>query len=140
MNKNMRYFLSTILFLMFFSITSVFAEDTKRPEIIVHHGILEDVPENTFAAFRRAVALGVDGIEIDIRQTKDNQLILMCDETIDRTTDGKGRVDQLLYAEIRQYDTGSWRGAEFKGEKAPLFSDVLKFCKINNLKLILNVK
>jgi len=136
----MRYFLSTILFLMFFSITSVFAEDTKRPEIIVHHGILEDVPENTFAAFRRAVALGVDGIEIDIRQTKDNQLILMCDETIDRTTDGKGRVDQLLYAEIQQYDAGSWRGAEFKNEQVPLLSDVLKFCKINNLKLILNVK
>ena len=136
----MRYFLSTILFLMFFSITPVFAEDTKRPEIIVHHGILEDVPENTFAAFRRAVALGVDGIEIDIRQTKDNQLILMCDETIDRTTDGKGRVDQLLYAEIQQYDAGSWRGAEFKNEQVPLLSDVLKFCKINNLKLILNVK
>lgn len=136
----MRYFLSTILFLMFFSMTSVFAEDTKRPEIIAHHGVLEDVPENTFAAFRRAVELGVDGIEIDIRQTKDNQLILMCDETIDRTTDGKGRVDQLLYAEIQQYDAGSWRGAEFKNEQVPLLSDVLKFCKINNLKLILNVK
>ena len=136
----MRYFLSTILFLMFFSTTSVFAEDTKRPEIIAHHGVLEDVPENTFAALRMAVELGVDGIEIDIRQTKDNQLILMCDETIDRTTDGKGRVDRLLYAEIQQYDAGSWRGAEFKNEPVPLLSDVLKFCKINNLKLILNVK
>ncbi|HHT9112931.1 MAG: HEAT repeat domain-containing protein [Planctomycetes bacterium] len=140
MNKNMRYFLSAILFLMFFPITSVFAEDTKRPEIITHHGVLEDVPENTFAALRRAVELGVDGIEIDIRQTKDNQLILMCDETIDRTTDGKGRVDRLLYAEIQQYDAGSWRGAEFKNEPVPLLSDVLKFCKMNNLKLILNVK
>ncbi len=125
---------------MFFSTTSVFAEDTKLPEIIAHHGVLEDVPENTFAALRRAVELGVDGIEIDIRQTKDNQLILMCDETIDRTTDGKGRVDQLLYAEIQQYDAGSWRGAEFKNEQVPLLSDVLKFCKMNNLKLILNVK
>ena len=66
-NNNMRYFLSTILFLMFFSITSVFAEDTKRPEIIARHGVLEDVPENTFAALRRAVELGVDGIEVDIR-------------------------------------------------------------------------
>ncbi|MDO8142189.1 MAG: HEAT repeat domain-containing protein, partial [Candidatus Brocadiales bacterium] len=102
--------------------------------------VLEDVPENTFAAFRRAVELGVDGIEIDIRQTKDNQFILMCDETIDRTTDGKGRVDQLLYAEIQQYDAGSWRSVEFQNEQVPLFSDVLKFCKINNLKLILNVK
>ena len=64
----------------------------------------------------------------------------MCDETIDRTTDGKGRVDQLLYAEIQQYDAGSWRGAEFRNEQVPLLSDVLKFCKMNNLKLILNVK
>ena len=87
-----------------------------------------------------AVELGVDGIEVDIRQTKDNQLILMCDETIDRTTDGKGRVDRLLYAEIQQYDAGSWRGAEFRNEWVPLLSDVLKFCKMNNLKLILNVK
>ena len=118
----------------------LFAGEAHKVEIIAHHGVLEDVPENTFAAFRRAVELGVDGIEIDIRQTKDNQLILMCDETIDRTTDGKGRVDQLLYAEIQQYDAGSWRGVEFMNEQVPLLSDVLKFCKINNLKLILNVK
>jgi len=136
----MRYISIVILSLIQLLTTLVFAENTKKVEIFAHHGVLEDVPENTFAALKRAVELGIDGIEIDIRQTKDNQLILMCDETLDRTTDGKGRVDQLLYAEIRQYDTGSWRGAEFKGEKAPLFSDVLKFCKINNLKLILNVK
>ena len=136
----MRYISIAILSLIQLLTTLVFAENTKKVEIFAHHGVLEDVPENTFAALKRAVELGIDGIEIDIRQTKDNQLILMCDETIDRTTDGKGRVDQLLYAEIRQYDTGSWRGAEFKGEKVPLFSDVLKFCKINNLKLILNVK
>lgn len=132
--------LSVLLFLMLFSTTSVFAEDTKRPEIFVRRGVLEDVPENTFAALRMAVESGIDGVEIDIRQTKDNQLVLMCDETIDRTTDGKGRVDQLLYAEIQQYDAGLWRGAEFQNERVPLLSDVLKFCKINNLKLILNVK
>lgn len=117
-----------------------FAENAHKVEIIAHHGVLEDVPENTFAALRRVVELGVDGIEVDIRQTKDNQLVLMCDETIDRTTNGKGRVDQLLYAEMQQYDAGSWRGPEFKNEQIPLLSDVLEFCKINNLKLILNVK
>lgn len=117
-----------------------FAENVHKAEIIAHHGVLEDVPENTFAALRRVVELGIDGIEIDIRQTKDHQLILMCDETIDRTTNGKGRVDQLLYAEIQQYDAGSWRGPEFKNEPIPLLSDVLEFCKINNLKLILNAR
>ena len=136
----MRYLLVIISFLLTLSSLSVFAENTKQVEIFAHHGVLEDVPENTFAALRRVVESGIDGIEIDIRQTKDNQLVLMCDETIDRTTGGKGRVDQLLYAEIQQYDAGSWRGPEFKKEQVPLLSDVLKFCKINNLKLILNVK
>ncbi|MEB2309112.1 MAG: HEAT repeat domain-containing protein [Candidatus Brocadiaceae bacterium] len=118
----------------------VFAEDTKQVEVFAYHGVLEDVPENTFAALRRVAELGIDGIAVDIRQTKDNQLVLMCDETIDRTTDGKGFVDQLLYAEIQQYDAGSWRGSEFRKERVPLLSDALKFCKINDLKMILNVK
>ncbi|MBE7445789.1 MAG: HEAT repeat domain-containing protein [Planctomycetia bacterium] len=138
--KDMRYITITISFLVFLLPLAIFAEDTNRVEIFAHHGVLEDVPENTFAALRRVAESGIDGIEIDIQQTKDNQLVLMCDETIDRTTDGKGRVDQLLYAEIQQYDAGSWRGTEFRKERVPLFSDVLKFCKINNLKLILNVR
>ncbi len=119
---------------------AILAETPHSVQIFVHHGVLEDVPENTFAALKRAVELGVDGIEIDIRQTKDNQLVLMHDETIDRTTDGKGRVDQLSYGEIQQYDAGSWRGKEFQKEPIPLLSDVLEFCKLNNLKLILNVR
>lgn len=118
----------------------LYAEDTKRVEIFAHQGILEEAPENTFAALSKVAELGVDGILVDVRRTKDGQLILMSDETIDRTTDGMGRVDDLLYSELQQYDAGSWRGFEFKGERAPLLSDVLMFCKINKLKLILNTK
>jgi HEAT repeat protein/glycerophosphoryl diester phosphodiesterase len=140
-NRNMRCIsIVSILFLLSILPFSVLAEEPRKVEIFVHHGIVEEVPENTFAALRRAVKLGVDGIKVDIRQTKDNQLILMCDETIDRTTNGKGRVDQLSFAEIQQYDAGSWRGIEFKNERAPLLSDVLNFCRINNLKLILDIK
>ncbi len=131
---------SVIIFFLISPYFSVFAEDTKQVEIFAHQGVLEDVPENTFAALRRVAELGIDGIAIDIRQTKDNQLVLMCDETIDRTTDGKGYVDQLLYAELQQYDAGSWRGSAFQRERVPLLSDALKFCKINDLKVILNVK
>lgn len=129
-----------ILFCLLFLATHALAENIKKVEIIAHQGVLEDVPENTFAALKRVAELGIDGIGVDIRQTKDNQLILMCDETIDRTTDGKGRVDQLTYAEIKQYDAGSWRSAEFIGERVPLLSDVLRFCKVNNIKLLLNIK
>ncbi|MCF6158563.1 MAG: hypothetical protein E3K32_08295 [wastewater metagenome] len=133
-------FIVNILFFIITITSHVPSEETHAAEIFIHQGILEDIPENTFAALRRAVELGVDGIQVDVRKTKDNQLILMCDETIDRTTDGKGRVDTLLYAEIQQYDAGSWRGAEFRNERVPLLSDVLKFCKVNNLKLILNAR
>lgn len=130
----------SILAIISFPTVADSSENTRKVEIFAHRGILEEVPENTFAALRRAVESGVDGIEVDIRKTKDNQLILMCDETIDRTTNGKGRVDQLLYTEIQRYDAGSWRGSEFRNEQVPLLSDVLKFCKINNFKLILNAR
>ncbi len=123
-----------------FSVSSVCAGVAGQVEIFANRGVLEETPENTFASFRRALELGIDGILVDVRQTRDDQLVLMCDETIDRTTDGKGRVDQLLYAEIQQYDAGSWRGNAFRNERVPLLSDALKFCKANNLKLILNVR
>jgi HEAT repeat protein/glycerophosphoryl diester phosphodiesterase len=129
-----------LLFLPLVFISPAHAGKNHRVEIFAHHGILEDVPENTFAALKRIVELGIDGVEVDVRQTKDNQLILMADETIDRTTDGYGYVDRLLYAEIQQYDAGSWRGARFKNERVPLFSDVLKFCKVNQLKLLVNIR
>ncbi|MBV6519606.1 MAG: hypothetical protein DCC43_03810 [Candidatus Brocadia sp.] len=131
---------AAMVFLLLPPYYSALAADTKQVEVFAHHGVLEDVPENTFAALRRVAELGIDGIAVDIRQTKDNQLVLMCDETIDRTTDGKGRVDQLVYAEIQQYDAGSWRSREFQKERVPLLSDALKFCKLNDLKLILNVR
>ncbi len=129
-----------LLFLPLVFVSPVQAEKKHRVEIFARHGILEDVPENTFAALKRIAEFGIDGVEVDVRQTKDHQLILMADETIDRTTDGYGYVDRLLYAEIQQYDAGSWRGARFKDERVPLFSDVLKFCKANQLKLLVNIK
>lgn len=146
--RYLRHFPIIILCLLFFLAAPVSAGNTStsqaakrdRVEIFANRGVLEEVPENTFAALRRIAESGIDGIAVDVRKTKDDQLVLMCDETIDRTTNGKGRVDQLLYAEIKQYDAGSWRGTEFKNERVPLFSDVLEFCKINNLKLILNVR
>ncbi len=136
----MRILTIILLFLSLVFINPVYAGENHRVEIFAHHGILEDVPENTFAALKRIVEIGIDGVEVDVRQTKDNQLILMADETIDRTTDGYGYVDRLLYAEIQQYDAGSWRGARFKNERVPLFSDVLKFCKVNQLKLLVNIR
>ncbi|ODS34489.1 MAG: glycerophosphodiester phosphodiesterase [Candidatus Scalindua rubra] len=129
-----------ILVFIIHSSTAIPAELSKNIIIIARHGSLEDTPENTFAAFEKAINIGVGGLEIDVRKTKDDKLILMHDDTIDRTTDGKGYVNKLFYDEIKQYDAGAWKGEEFVGEKAPLLSDVLQFAKEKNIKIILNVK
>ena len=105
------------------------AEVSWEIMVIARHGSLENTPENTFAAFEKTADIGVMGLEVDVRRTKDDKLILMHDDTIDRTTDGKGYVSKLLYDEIKLYDAGSWKGEEFAGERVPLLSDVLNLPK-----------
>lgn len=135
-------FLIPVTILAIFFPNSAFSDlkPDKDIAIIVYRGVQEETPENTMAAFKRSVELGATGLMVDVRCTKDKKLVLMQDETIDRTTDGKGRVDLLMYDELRLYDAGSWRDKQFKYEKAPLLSEVLAFCKANELKLILDVK
>jgi HEAT repeat protein/glycerophosphoryl diester phosphodiesterase len=130
----------TILVFIIHLRTTIPAELSKNIMVIARHGSLESTPENTFAAFEQALNIGVDGLEVDVRRTKDDRLILMHDDTIDRTTDGKGYVNKLLYDEIRLYDAGAWKGEEFAGERVPLLSDVLQFAKERNIIIILNVK
>lgn len=79
-------------------------------------GFLE--PENTLRAIRRAIDLGADQVEIDVQLTRDGHLVLMHDETIDRTTNGKGKVSELTCSEIRQLDAG-------QGEHVPTLEEVL---------------
>ncbi|MGR3179620.1 MAG: HEAT repeat domain-containing protein [Candidatus Anammoxibacter sp.] len=136
------FLLITVITLTALSYKSVFPAIKQKNAVtfIVYQGTLEDTPENTMAAFKNAVEMGANGLMVDVRITKDKRIVLMHDETIDRTTDGKGRVDQLLYDELLHYDAGSWKNLKFKWEKVPLLSEVLQFCKINGLKLVLDVK
>ena len=108
--------------------------------VIARHGTLENTPENTIVAFETAADIGIRGLEVDVRKTRDGKLVLMRDATIDRTTDGKGYVNQLTYEEIKLYDAGSWKSEEFSGERVPLLSDALRIAKERKLKLIINVK
>ena len=132
-------FIATVILSLCITTYSSIIPDNKVI-IVANRGVLDMAPENTMAAFKMAVELGANGIMVDLRRTKDKRLVLMNDEVIDRTTDGMGRIDMMLYDELRLYDAGSWWGDEFKGEKVPLLSDVLLFCKLNGLKLILDVK
>ena len=95
-------------------------------EVMAHRGDSGNAPENTLAAFRQAIEMGADWIELDVRLTKDDVLVVMHDRTVDRTTSGKGAVADMTYAEIRALDAGSWFGAAFKGERVPSLQEALE--------------
>lgn len=90
-----------------------------------HRGASAVCPENTMAAFRKGLELGATGIETDVQMTKDGGLVLIHDETLNRTTSGSGYVKDKTLAEILEVDAGSWFSPEFKGEKLPLLEDLL---------------
>jgi len=89
---------------------------------IGHRGACGYEPENTLRSFKKALALGVDMIELDIWLTKDNRIVVIHDITVNRTTNGKGRVDELTLEEIKKLDAG-------QGEAVPLLSEVMDLVK-----------
>lgn len=118
------------------------AADTETPlkiQIVAHRGSSSDCPENTMAAFRRAIEAGATAIEIDIRTTADGQLVLMHDVTVDRTTNGTGKVDSLTWSELKKLDAGSHLDKKFKNARIPLFRDALILCK-DRIDLLLDLK
>lgn len=94
--------------------------------ILGHRGAPGHAPENTMAFFAKAVELGVNMFELDIHQNRDGVLIVMHDSTVDRTTDGTGRISEMTWEEIRRLDAGRWFGAEFAGAKVPRLEEVLE--------------
>ncbi|GAE34382.1 glycerophosphodiester phosphodiesterase [Halalkalibacter akibai] len=116
-----------------------------RPMIIAHQGGEHLAPSSTMAAFNQAVELGVDAIEFDIHITKDQHLVAIHDPTVDRTTDGVGRVDELSLEEIKELDAGfyfqdqkgeySFRG---RGEKILTVNEI--FDEFSNSKMVIEIK
>lgn len=133
-------FFCGVLFLPCLFTAPAFSEPLGEMLIAANRGVLEEAPENTMYAFELAVEQGASIIKVDVRGTKDGELVIMRDETIDRTTNGKGFVGDLLSDEIEVYDAGSWLGKQFEGEPVPLLREVLRFAKINGLKVILDVR
>ena len=93
--------------------------------IWAHRGASAVAPENTLAAFVAALAAGADGIELDVHLTRDGVPVVIHDETVDRTTNGSGRIRDLSHAEIDALDAGNWFGPQWRGEKVPTLADVL---------------
>jgi glycerophosphoryl diester phosphodiesterase len=94
-------------------------------EVIAHRGASGTCPENTLAAFRRAEAIGAHMIELDVQLTRDGEVIVMHDDTLERTTDGRGAVCRRTLAELGGLDAGAWFAPEFAGEAVPTLAQVL---------------
>ena len=95
-------------------------------QLAAHRGYMSDYPENTMLAFREALLLDIDQIETDVHMTKDGELILMHDHSVDRTTDGTGLISEMTFEEIRALDAGSWKDPRFAGEKVPTLRELLE--------------
>jgi len=96
--------------------------------ILAHRGASGYAPENTLAAFDKAIELGADMVETDVRQTRDGHLVLFHDPSVERTTDGCGLVADLTLTELKALDAGRWFGEEFAGQKVPTVEEALAAC------------
>ena len=99
--------------------------EKARPLVVAHRGLLLHAPENTLANFRACLELRL-GFELDVYRSKDNQLVCIHDQTVDRTTNGKGPVRQFTLAELKKLDAGGWFSPAFQGETIPTIEEVFQ--------------
>jgi glycerophosphoryl diester phosphodiesterase len=114
-----------------------FMEIGSRTRVIAHRGFSGQAPENTLVAIRRAIEVGADMVEVDVTVTSDGHVIVLHDETLDRTTNGKGLPTEHTLEAIRQLDAGSWFSPDFAGEKVPTLIEVLDLVKD---RILINVE
>lgn len=107
--------------------------------IFAHRGYSALYPENTMKAFREAEKAGADGIELDVQMTKDGEIVVIHDEKVDRTTDGKGYVKDFTFNEIRKLDAGRYKKKIFsQAEPIPSLAEVLEWMRSN--RIICNIE
>ncbi len=100
-------------------------EQKNRPWVIAHRGYRGAYPENTISAFKAAIEVKADMIELDVCLTKDRVPVVIHDTTLERTTDGEGLVSGYTLSELKELDAGSWFSSEFKGESIPTLEETL---------------
>jgi glycerophosphoryl diester phosphodiesterase len=108
--------------------------------VVGHRGAAARAPENTLASLREARRLGCAWVEFDVMLSRDGVPVLIHDETVDRTTDGKGRVPDLAYDELRRLDAGGRFDARFRGERIPSLEEALDLCLELGLSANVEVK
>ena len=98
---------------------------TMKPLVIAHRGASAYAPENTLSAFNLALEMGADGVELDVSLTKDGIPVVLHDDTVDRTTNGRGAVNQLTLAQVKELDASN-KFEKYRGEKIPTLEQVLR--------------
>ena len=116
------------------------ANQNGRVHICAHRGHSVGAPENTIPALRAAAELGATVAEIDVVMTRDEHIILLHDEFLDRTTNGTGRAADLDLDAVEKLDAGSWFGAEFQGTRIPTLSQALGAARSAGMGLLVEIK
>uniref|UniRef100_UPI000CFADCED glycerophosphodiester phosphodiesterase n=1 Tax=Cronobacter sakazakii TaxID=28141 RepID=UPI000CFADCED len=110
------------------------------PPIVAHRGGGRLAPENTLAAIETGARLGHAMIEFDVKLTRDGQIFLLHDDTLERTSNGWGVAGELNWDELLKVDAGSWFSGAFKGEKLALLSDVAQRCREHRMMANIEIK
>ncbi len=110
------------------------------PPIIGHRGAAGLAPENTLASFRQAAGLGAKMVEFDVRLSADNQPVVFHDDTLDRTSTGRGALAAQTLAQLKRLDAGAWFSPRFAGETIPTLDEVLALCLDLGLMVNLEIK
>ena len=108
-------------------------ENFPRPILLAHRGDLAHAPENTLSSLSQAIQKGADGVELDAKLTSDAHVIVIHDPTLNRTTNGSGKVASFKLDEIRKLDAGVWFDEKFKGTQVPLLEEVFETVGQNKL-------
>jgi glycerophosphoryl diester phosphodiesterase len=102
----------------------------KYPIVVTaHRGFSGQAPENTPAAFQAAIEIGADMVELDVHLTRNNEVVVIHDDTLERTTNGKGNVAEKTLAELKTLDAGSWFNSHFAGERIQTLAEVLDIAR-----------
>jgi glycerophosphoryl diester phosphodiesterase len=111
--------------------------NARQPLIFAHRGASKVAPENTLPAFEAAIGLGADGVELDVQYSSDGALVIFHNDTLEKTSDGTGRVTAHTLSELRALDAGSWFASGFAGTRIPTLDEALDLMKG---RLLVNVE
>lgn len=112
----------------------------RTSRIIGHRGACGHAPENTLASIRKAAELGATWVEFDTMLSADKQVVIIHDDTLQRTTGSEGEVSKTTWADLSKLDAGKWFSEEFAGETIPLFRNVIDLMTDLNLNAVVEIK